>query len=170
MPKSLLPDVVRACVVAGSTDTHYLRAGRGEPILVLAGNPDTTHALLELLPRGFRVMAPEATPPGGAGAAPTLDFTAWIRDFLDALGIAGVAMIVDPSFAAPALGFALLEPDRVKGLVFLLYQSGDGAIDEGSISDRFGQSGQPLLAIRFDPTDPDSLPARIAEIVAFLEG
>ena len=138
-------------------------------MLVLAANPDTTHALLDLLPRGFRVMAPETTPPGGAGAAPTLDFAVWIRDFLDALGIASIAMIVDPCFAAPALGFALLEPDRVNGLVFLLSQAGDGAVNEGSVSDRFGQSGQPLLAMPFDPADPDSFPDRIAEIVEFLE-
>jgi pimeloyl-ACP methyl ester carboxylesterase len=170
MPKSLSPDVVRACVVAGNTDTHYLRAGRGEPVLVLTANPDASRTLLDLLPRDFRVMAPEATAPGGAGATPTLDFAAWIRDFLDALGIACVAMIVDPCFAAPALGFALLEPDRVKGLVFLLCQCGDGAVNEGGVSDRLGQSGQRLLAMRFDPSGPAAAQAGIPEMVAFLEG
>src|SRR5581483_10149221 len=96
---------------AGETDTPYTRAGRGEPVLVLTADCDTATRLLSELPRRYQAIAPD----------PRIhrDFSAWLLGFLDALGLAQVALIVDSAFAPDAIYFALHEPDRVSRMSFI---------------------------------------------------
>ena len=163
------PDVVHACVVAGGpngADTHYLRAGRGAPVLLLAGDPAVAGALIGGIPRRFRSIAPNFS---GAKPIKTSEFNAWIRGFLDALGIGRVAIVVGPCFAAQVLGFSLLEPDRIDRVVFLLGACGTSAAEDGQgISDRFDRAGQPLFVTPFDATDPVAYDRTMSEIAAFL--
>jgi hypothetical protein len=170
MPESLPSDVVRACVVARGTDTKYLRAGRGEPVLVLAGDPAVAQAIVIRLPRRFRALAPEAPPPRVAGARTTGDFASWTRDFLDALGVGRVAVIADPSFAGPALGLAILDPDRVDRIALLVDRTGDADSYEGSIADRLAHAGQPLIIAHFDGTLGEGLTATLLDLGSFLDG
>src|SRR4051812_45482140 len=107
----LPPDAVRACCVAGDADTNYYRAGRGEPVIILSADCDTARTLLTQLPRRFQGVIPK----------PRIhrDFSQWMRDFLDALGLPTVSIIADSAFAPDAVYFALHEPDRVRRIVFL---------------------------------------------------
>jgi hypothetical protein len=161
-------DVVHACIVAGGLDgreTHYLRAGTGRPVLLLAGDPSVSGALVGALPRHFRAIAPRISPP--SPDAP--EFIPWIRGFLDALGIPRASIVVGPCFAAQILAFSLLEPERVERLVFLIGACGDWSadVDEGLV-DRLGTSGQPLLATAFDPSDAPAASRTVTAIANFL--
>ena len=111
MSTPLPPDAVRCRVVAGETDTHYSRAGRGEPVVILPADCDTAARLLAELPRRFQGLAPDPRVQN--------DFSTWFRGFLDALGIPAVSLIVDSAFAPDAIYFALHEPDRVNRIAFL---------------------------------------------------
>ena len=161
MSNPVAQDVVHACVVAGGEkggETHYLRAGRGAPVLLLA-EAATAGALIGGLPRNFRSIAPQLPGPVETVAA---NFNPWIRGFLDALGIPKVSVIVGPCLSAQTLGFALIEPERVDKLVFLVGGCGDAPAPEGEIGvvDRLRTSGQPLLATPLDVTDSPSLRTR----------
>jgi pimeloyl-ACP methyl ester carboxylesterase len=111
MSTALPPDAVRCCVVAGETDTPYTRAGRGEPVVILAADAETAARLLTELPRRFQAIAPD----------PRVhkDFSAWLRGFLEALGLPSASLIVDSAFAPDAIYFTLHEPDRVKRVAFI---------------------------------------------------
>src|SRR5690348_3034163 len=83
----------RAAVDAGTTCTRYVRAGAGAPVLVL--DPDLAPggapgALVLALATRFRVVTPEIAELGLAGD-PAFDaglaFSAWLRQFLDGLGL-----------------------------------------------------------------------------------
>jgi pimeloyl-ACP methyl ester carboxylesterase len=119
MLNSASSDVVHACVVVGCTDTRYRSVGRGSPVVLLAADPATAAALLERLPRHLRAIAPEMLPHGIVGADAADDFDRWLRNFLDALGVPRTSFITDVLFAAATLSFALLDPERVRGVVFL---------------------------------------------------
>jgi len=127
MSNSSPPDVVHACVVVGCTDTRYRSVGRGSPVVLLAADPATAAALLERLPRHLRAIAPETLPRGVVGDDATDDFDRWLRNFLDALGVPRTSFITDALFAAATLSFALLDPDRVNGVVFLTGTASDAA-------------------------------------------
>jgi pimeloyl-ACP methyl ester carboxylesterase len=111
MSPALPPDAVRCCVVAGETDTPYTRAGRGEPVVILTADTDMAARLLTELPRRFQAIAPD----------PRVhrDFSAWLRGFLEALGLPSASLIVDSAFAPDAIYFALHDPDRVNRMAFI---------------------------------------------------
>ena len=111
MSIALPPDAVRCCVVAGETDTPYTRAGRGEPVVILAADRDTAARLLTDLPRRFQAIAPDPRVHS--------DFSGWLRGFLDALGLPAASLIADSAFAPDAIYFALHEPDRVNRMAFI---------------------------------------------------
>jgi len=171
MSNPVAQDVVHACVVVADgekgAETHYLRAGRGAPVLLLA-EATAASALIGGLPRNFRSIAPKLPGPVETVAA---NFNPWIRGFLDALGIPKVSVIVGPCLSAQTLSFALLEPERVDKLVFLVGGCGDAPAPEGEIGvvDRLRTSGQPLLATPLDVTDPQACGRGLAEIAAFLD-
>lgn len=119
MPITESPDIVHACVVVGATDTRYRSAGRGDAVVLLAADPATAAALLERLPRHLRAIAPDTMPMGIVGPEAAEAFDGWLHGFLDALGIPRTSLITDAFFAAATLGFALLDPERVYGVVFL---------------------------------------------------
>ncbi len=58
-------------------------------------------------------------PTGIVGEEAAEQFDGWLHGFLDALGIPRTSLITDAVFAAATLGFALLDPERVYGVVFL---------------------------------------------------
>lgn len=164
-------DVVHAMVVAGGDnggETHYLRAGRGAPVLLLASEAVVSGALIGGLPRHFRSIAPKLP---GTIETVAANFNPWIRGFLDALGIPRVSVIVGPCLAAQTLNFALIEPERVDKLVFLTGGCGDAPTAEGEMGvvDRLRTSGQPLMSTPLDVTDPSARDRGLQEIVAFLD-
>jgi pimeloyl-ACP methyl ester carboxylesterase len=164
MPNSLSSDVVHACVVVGCNDTQYRSAGRGDAVVLLAADPATATALLERLPRRLRVLAPDMMPKGVVGPEAADRFDEWLHGFLDALGIPRTSLITDSFFAAATLGFALLDPDRVNGVVFLTSTEGRQAPDGA-------RSEKPALLVTPCTFDDGLLVESVVEeIVEFLDG
>lgn len=162
-------DVVAVAVIAGGPyvpDTHYMRAGRGTPVVLLTAASETAELLIAAFPRSFRVMAPILA---SADDARTPDFPSWLRHFLDALGLPRASIIVDPPLAADALGYTLQEPDRIDRIVFLLSPTGAKPDVEQGVTDRLVEAGQALLATPFDARDAAGRERTLAEITAFLE-
>lgn len=158
------PGVVHACVVVGCTDTRYRSVGRGSPVVLLAADPATAAALLERLPRHLRAIAPETLPLGIVGDDATDDFERWLRNFLDALGVPRTSFITDTLFAAATLSFALLDPERVNGVVFLT-----GAADPAPVIEA-GPDDTALLVTPCTFENGAIVQSVIDEIVQFLDG
>jgi hypothetical protein len=100
-------EAVRAEVRAGDRVTRYFRAGAGRVVLLLrpaTAAAEWSSAAAELAAR-CRVIVPDIPE--------VPDFTAWLGDFLDGLGLGAVIVLADPALGDAAREFAALEPDRV---------------------------------------------------------
>jgi pimeloyl-ACP methyl ester carboxylesterase len=101
-------EAVRAEVRAGDRVTRYFRAGAGRVVLLLRPAAATTAwsaAAAELAAR-CRVIVPDIPE--------SPDFTSWLGDFLDGLGLESVTILADPALGEAAREFATREPDRVR--------------------------------------------------------
>ena len=170
MSSSAPQDIVHASVVAGGAhdlSTHYQRAGRGTSVILLSGDGTTSNALLAGLPRHFRLIAPNVP---ASLAVTASGFQTWLRGFLDALGVTRAAIVVGPCFAAQVLGFALMEPERIGQLVFLVGPCGTsfGMDGERGVVDRLEKAGQSLLVLPLDQSDPAAFARSLASIELFL--
>jgi hypothetical protein len=99
---------VRATVFAGGVETEYYRSGSGSPVLLLLtppGDPDRDRLIRLLSPRA-RVIAPRIPA--------AVEFSSWLRDFLDGIGMLPVHIIAAEALSAPALLFAAADPSRVE--------------------------------------------------------
>jgi hypothetical protein len=168
MSRIHVPEVVEAFAVAGDVRTPYIAAGRGPMVVVLADIPSRVSALVAGLSRSHRVVAPaQWDPPARAESAvdhgetvPPVahprDFTVWIENFLDTLGLSNVFVVADAPLAADALGFVLMARDRVRGLAVL--QHGHFKREEGgeAVSGRL-ETGVPICTIRIAGDDFESI-------------
>jgi hypothetical protein len=123
--------------------TRYVRRGAGRPVVVLRAHEDADALWPELLDavasRG-RVLIPDVL-------APDASFVAWVRGFLDGLGLPSVALVATGRFCVPALELALLDPDRLDALVLVPR----GRSEETGLSGVLGggeRPGIPLLVLR----------------------
>jgi pimeloyl-ACP methyl ester carboxylesterase len=124
-----LPPFTRAVVFDGRTETRYLRAGRGYPVIVLAGGARrTADTLLTGLWRLARVIVPEVPLFGAGEPDGTTDFSRWFSGFLDGLGVTRAAVVADELFEEAATRFALLEPERVERLLVVRDDAAAGAV------------------------------------------
>lgn len=109
----------------------YSEAGRGVPMLLLHGNPDTRHSWQEILRRvaeteSGRVIAPDfpgfgdSDPfPERADIGPAAMATFWNR-FADAVGIEEPAVVAVHDFGGPwLLPWVARFPERVRGVLIL---------------------------------------------------
>lgn len=93
----------QAEVRVGDLTTRYRRSGSGRPVVVLQppnGVDADWSRLAELLSGHCRVIVPEL--PAGVGNA-----AAWLRDFLDALGIERATVVVPEQLGIAALDLTL---------------------------------------------------------------
>jgi hypothetical protein len=99
-----LTDVV-AEVRVGDLTTRYRRSGSGRPVVVLQPSNDVDAGwphLADLLSGHCRVIVPEL--PAGVG-----DAAAWLRDFLDALGIERATVVIPEQLGIEAIALAPLD-------------------------------------------------------------
>jgi hypothetical protein len=150
---------VRALVQTGATETHYRRGGEGAVLLLLlAGGIEDSFGreVFARLAQRFRVIAPEV-PTGvrggaaGAGAAEPVSLSKWLRDLIDGLGLARPSLVVDEGVGVAALGFTLLDRDRVGALVTLHLDHADPAAPAGLAEGPLPHADRPLLVVRLDP-------------------
>jgi pimeloyl-ACP methyl ester carboxylesterase len=108
-PSSSAPATgVLAEVRVGDLTTRYRRRGSGRAVVLLCapGCADgASPPLAELLSADCRVIIPEV--PEGV-----TDTAAWLRDFLDALGIERAAVVVPEQLGIATLDLALLDTGR----------------------------------------------------------
>jgi pimeloyl-ACP methyl ester carboxylesterase len=114
---------VEAVVQTGPTETRYLRAGKGAPVLLLFDDgvvAAVASQLLETLVSEFRLLLPALTGHGTDFAdAGQGSFSTWLRNFMDGLGIDRFAVISTISYADAIADFATTDPDRIRGVVVL---------------------------------------------------
>ena len=103
----------RAVVSARGVDTHYLRAGSGEAVVLLTQDhgDDGAYAAFASLARNARVIAPYVPA--------KLPFGEWLRDFLDGLGLTSVTLVADAPMSSRACDYAALDPMRVSKVSLL---------------------------------------------------
>jgi pimeloyl-ACP methyl ester carboxylesterase len=150
-----------AVLVSGATETHYRRAGAGTPLLLLFPS-NTANSLDKQLFVGLakrcRVIAP-LRPPG-------VPFSSWLRDLIDGLGLDCPYLVVDESIIGVALGFALLEQERVRGVVAVCQDQPDPMRPAG-VEDRLEQCAHRLLVVALDPAADAS--TATGQILAFID-
>jgi len=115
-------------VTVGGVRVHYLRRGRGTPLLLLHGFTVGTSRLtygpsLAPLAEHFDVIAPDLPGYGLSGSPETLyttaDYVRFVAGFLDALGLERVNLVGFSKGGAIALGVGLEHPERVHKLVLV---------------------------------------------------
>jgi pimeloyl-ACP methyl ester carboxylesterase len=108
---------------------HFIRAGRGNPVLLLLHGGSSDSAILswqEAVPRfaeHFAVIAPDF-PGFGESDKPRIDFSAdYLTDFteafLDELGVGRISIVGLSMGGLVALKLALKKPDRLAALVLV---------------------------------------------------
>ena len=111
---------------AGTVKTGYLTAGSGPPVLLLHGDGAAAiywYPVIGPLSSYFRVIAPdivgygESDKPSAPYDRPC--FSAWLGDFLDALGLQKTSLVGHSLGGAIALQFTLDHPAQVDRLVLV---------------------------------------------------
>lgn len=97
-------------------------------------------------------------------------FDAWLHAFLDGIGIPRTSLITDDFFAAATLGFALLDPERVYGVVLLTRSDAERQTMSRPQVEKIRGSGTSLL-ITPCALEDGALPDDVVHgIVDFLDG
>jgi len=111
---------------AGNIKTSYLAAGSGKPVLLLhgAGNGAIQwYTVIGSLSAHFQVVVPDVVGYGESDkpSAPydRPFFSAWLRSFVDALGLGQISLVGTSQGGAIALQFTLDNPEKVDRLVLV---------------------------------------------------
>ena len=156
-----LPDSF-AQVRSADYTTRYIRVGAGQPVVIVDATMDSGALWPELIGRladAGRVILPEVQ--GGHDR-----FTAWLRSFLDGMGLPPVTLIATGDLCLSALEFALLEPERVRRLVLVPAGSAEETGLTSVITPTLGVSSVSMLVVRRDCASADAIPL----IARFLRG
>ncbi|MBY8881787.1 haloalkane dehalogenase [Actinacidiphila acidipaludis] len=104
---------------------HYLDSGSGTPVVLLHGNPASSHVWRDVMPGlgGGRLLAPDLIGMGRSGK-PALDYSfadhaRYLDAWFDALGLDRVILVGHDWGGALAFDWARRHPDRVLGVAFL---------------------------------------------------
>jgi pimeloyl-ACP methyl ester carboxylesterase len=130
-------------VTADGTTYLYGVAGEGLPLLFLhgwgLGYRAYRRSLQRLAAQGARVVAPALPGFGGNAALPAEDlsfagYAAWVRRFLDAVGVEEPVAVVGHSFGGGVgIRFAHDNPERVRSLVLVNSVGGSAWANHGSV-------------------------------------
>ena len=117
--------IKRRLIRVARRDVHLLTAGKGSPLLLVHGSPNSSSALrplIEFLSKDFLVVAPDT--PGNGESSPLVDepctpaaFAEALVELLDALGLSQVGAYGFHSGAAFVAELGRLHPHRVSALV-----------------------------------------------------
>lgn len=128
--------------------TRYHRRGAGRPVLLLVVDPPADPgrddvavpaaravawpALADALAARFRTIEPEPPAPGAS------TFAAWLRDFLDGLGVDAAALVAAGRLGEAVLAFADSDAERVARVLLL---------DEAGAACGSGAAAVPVLVV-----------------------
>ena len=102
-------------VRVGDHVTRYVRRGTGPSVVLVGADVDTNpvwRPLVERLESGHRIVVPQP-PPANA------DVTAWLRGFIEGLGLTSVVLIAGNGSSAAALELATADDFLVRRLVLM---------------------------------------------------
>jgi hypothetical protein len=126
--------------------TRYTRVGTGRPVLVLderSAAETLWPGLIDRLALERRVLVPEVP-------ADEPRFTAWLRGFIDGMGLPQLTLVAVSDLCVPSIEFTLLEPERIERLVLVP----SGRVEEtglsGAISSTLGSADVEMLVVRRD--------------------
>ncbi len=113
---------------------HYLEAGEGDPIVLLHGNPTSSHlwrnVIPHLAPLG-RVIAPDLIGMGKSDK-PDIDYrffdhVRYLDAFFEALDLEPMTLVLHDWGSALGFHYARRHPDRVRGIAFMeaIIRTGD---------------------------------------------
>lgn len=112
---------------AGTVKTHYLSAGKGDPVILIHGHSVTGAitwgSVISSLSPYFRVVAPDVVG-YGESEKPSASysrsyFANWLGNFLDALKIKKANLVGISQGGAISLQYTIDNPDRVDRLVLI---------------------------------------------------
>ena len=144
-----------ACAQVRTADhiTRYTRVGSGRPVIVLDELYSTETLwpeLIERLASSRRVLVPEVPP-----AEPR--FAAWLRGFIDGMGLPPATLVAVADLCIPAIEFTLLEPERIERLILVP----SGRVEEtglsGALSSTLGSADVEMLVVRRDFPSSDAI-------------
>jgi len=139
---------------------RYRRSGAGRVVLVLHADGDDGAAdslwpeLAAALAERFRLIVPEA-PADGADVA---DVSAWLGDFLEGLGAAGVALVAADRLCIPALELALLDADQIARVVLVPGGPATESGLDGALATTARRTSIPLLVVRRGTPAAEAVP------------
>ena len=121
---------------------RYRRAGAGRPLVVLRGSADALWPELDAeLASRFRVVTPELS-------ASCADTAAWVRSFLEGVGLDRVTLLAAEPCCLAALELALLDADRVERLVLVPSGTASDTGLDGTLAPTLAGVSMPLLLVR----------------------
>jgi haloalkane dehalogenase len=104
---------------------HFEEAGDGTPVVLLHGNPGSSHIWRRVMPRlgPGRLLAPDLIGMGCSGK-PDIPYTfadhaRYLDAWFDALGLDGVVLVGHDWGGALAFDWAARHPERVRGIAFM---------------------------------------------------
>ena len=133
---------------------RYRRAGTGRPLLVLRSSlqPHPLWAELdETLIGAFRVLTPDVPATG-------VDAAAWMRGFLEGVGLERVTIIADDSLCITALELALLNADQVERMVLVPAGTASETGLDGTLATSLAGVAVPLLVVRRGLSASEAIP------------
>jgi pimeloyl-ACP methyl ester carboxylesterase len=158
-------ETTHATVCEGGRETSYRRAGRGEPVVLLAAPGSATAvALFDALARHHRVFSPVLPHREVDGNDEHRGIAARLRGFLDALGVARTAIVADESAGAAAIALAVLEPFRVARLVLVL--TGGAGEPADAVADALTEARVPILTAWSDGRGYDAVVPQIERFLS----
>jgi haloalkane dehalogenase len=108
------------------TTMHHTEVGDGAPVVLLHGNPISSHAWRNVVPRlghGVRALAPDLVGMGRSGKPDIpyrfADHARYLDAWFDALGLDEVVLVGHDWGGALAIDWAARHPDRVRGLAVM---------------------------------------------------
>lgn len=124
---SLLPDgFTEGFVMTNGIRMHYVSGGKGQPLVLLHGFPETWYAWHKVLPdlaKHYRVIAPDMRGAGQTDAPPTgYDKATMARDIhglVSQLGLGSINLVGHDIGLMVAYAYAALYPTTVKHLALL---------------------------------------------------
>jgi pimeloyl-ACP methyl ester carboxylesterase len=150
---STYPAVSLAEVRAHDQVMRYHRAGAGRPLVLLraAASDALWPELEEQLVARYRVLTPEL-PPDCA------DVAAWVKDFLEGVGLDRVVVVATDPCCLSALELALLGAQQIERLVLVPGGlAGETGLD-GTLATTYQGVPVPLLVVRRGLSAPEALP------------
>jgi haloalkane dehalogenase len=108
------------------TTMHHTEVGSGAPVVLLHGNPTSSHSWRNVVPRlghGVRALAPDLVGMGRSGkpdiAYRFADHAHYLDAWFDAVGLDDVVLVGHDWGGALAFDRAARHPDRVRGLAVM---------------------------------------------------